>query len=141
MNKHKWYNEIVAWCEGAEIETCSAGIWFSTDYPAWHSGDHQFRIKPQAYRLLWGGGVEPIVKKPHEVADEYAKVAQQAYEDGFVQGKIYAETGRVSDGKPQPKEMKHLYVYIFNGTAMLTETHSGAASGGRYMGKIEVQDD
>ena len=43
--------------------------------------------------------------------------------------------------KPQPKEKKYLYVYIFNGTAMLTETHSGAANGGRYIGKIEVQND
>jgi len=43
--------------------------------------------------------------------------------------------------KPQPKEKKYLYVYIFNGNAMLTETHSGAANGGRYIGKIEVLDD
>ena len=43
--------------------------------------------------------------------------------------------------KPQPKEPKYLYAYIFNGVAMLTETHSGAANGGRYIGKIEVQDD
>ena len=42
--------------------------------------------------------------------------------------------------KPQPKQPKYLYAYIFNGTAMLTEKHSGAASGGRYIGKIEVQD-
>ena len=43
--------------------------------------------------------------------------------------------------KPQPKEKKYLYAYIFNGTAMLTETKAGAASGGRYIGKIEVNDD
>ena len=43
--------------------------------------------------------------------------------------------------KPQPKQTKYLYAYIFNGTAMLTETHSGAANGGRYIGKIEVQND
>jgi len=48
----------------------------------------------------------------------------------------------VASGQPfRFKEKKYLYVYIFNGTAMLTETHSGAASGRRYMGKIEVQDD
>ena len=41
----------------------------------------------------------------------------------------------------QPKEKKYLYAYIFNGTAMLTETHSGAANGGRYIGKIEVQNE
>ena len=43
--------------------------------------------------------------------------------------------------KPQPKEPQYLYAYIFNGTAMLTETKAGAANGARYIGKIEVQDD
>jgi len=37
------------------------------------------------------------------------------------------------------KEKKYLYAYIFN--AMLTESHSSMANGGRYIGKIEVQDD
>ena len=86
MTKHRWHKEIKAWADGAEIEACSAGIWFSTDYPNWDV-NNEFRIKPQ------------------------------------------------------PKEKKYLYVYIFNGTAMLTETHSGAANGGRYIGKIEVQND
>ena len=86
MTQHKWHKEIHAWADGAEIEACSAGIWFSTDYPNWDV-NNEFRIKPQ------------------------------------------------------PKEKKYLYVYIFNGTAMLTETHAGAANGGRYIGKIEVQDD
>ena len=84
--KHKWHKEIKAWADGAEIEACSAGIWFSTDYPNWDV-NNEFRIKPQ------------------------------------------------------PKQPKYLYAYIFNGTAMLTETHSGAANGGRYIGKIEVQND
>jgi hypothetical protein len=42
--------------------------------------------------------------------------------------------------KPQPKQPKYLYVHLFNGTAMLTETKAGAANGGRYIGKIEVDD-
>ena len=86
MTQHKWHKEIKAWADGAEIEACSAGIWFSTDYPNWDV-NNEFRIKPQ------------------------------------------------------PKQPKYLYAYIFNGTAMLTETHSGAANGGRYIGKIEVQND
>ena len=86
MTQHKWHKEIHAWADGAEIEACSAGIWFSTDYPNWHV-NNEFRIKPQ------------------------------------------------------PKQPKYLYAYIFNGTAMLTETHSGAANGGRYIGKIEVEND
>lgn len=86
MTQHKWHKEIHAWADGAEIEACSAGIWFSTDYPNWDV-NNEFRIKPQ------------------------------------------------------PKQPKYLYAYIFNGTAMLTETHSGAANGGRYIGKIEVEND
>ena len=42
--------------------------------------------------------------------------------------------------KPQPKQPKYLYVYLFNGTAMLVEAHCKATSG-KYFGKIEVQDD
>jgi len=45
--KHKWHKEIKAWADGAEIEACRTGIWFSTDYPMWNSDDYQFRIKPQ----------------------------------------------------------------------------------------------
>ena len=98
MTQHKWHKEIKAWADGAEIEACSAGIWFSTDYPNWHV-NNEFRIKPQ----------------PVEV---------------------------VAIGQPfRFKEKKYLYAYIFNGTAMLIETHSGAANGGRYIGKIEVQND
>ena len=47
MTQHKWHKEIKAWADGVEIEACSAGIWFSTDYPNWHSNYYQFRIKPQ----------------------------------------------------------------------------------------------
>ena len=57
MTKHKWYKEIQAWSEGAEIEALKAGIWFTTDYPAWDGGEYQFRIKPQPkqkkYLYVW----------------------------------------------------------------------------------------
>ena len=46
MTQHKWHKEIHAWADGAEIEACSAGIWFSTDYPNWDV-NNEFRIKPQ----------------------------------------------------------------------------------------------
>ena len=45
--QHKWHKEIKAWADGAEIEALKAGIWFTTDYPAWDGGEYQFRIKPQ----------------------------------------------------------------------------------------------
>ena len=55
MTQHKWYKEIQAWSEGSEIEACSAGIWFSTDYPNWHSNYYQFRIKPQTVKFSSSG--------------------------------------------------------------------------------------
>ena len=45
--KHRWHDEIVAWAGGAEIEVLAGGVWFPTDYPAWHDDDDEFRIKPQ----------------------------------------------------------------------------------------------
>jgi len=84
-NRHKWYKEIQAWSEGAEIEYFSKGYgWQVTNGPEW--------CEESEYRI-----------------------------------------------KPQPKQPKYLYAYIFN--AMLTESHSSMANGGRYIGKIEVQDD
>jgi hypothetical protein len=49
--------------------------------------------------------------KPYKMSDQYAKVVQQAYEDGFVQGKIYEQSGRVSCGKTIPEEPQYLYVW------------------------------
>jgi len=116
MNKHKWYNEIVAWAMGSEIEQSLENAsgwtdWHNVVTPTFYTSGAEFRIKP-------------IVKEPKT-------------------GRCLICHSKVNldEEMPQPKEKKYLYVYIFNGTAMLTETHSGAASGGRYMGKIEVQDD
>ena len=44
MNKHKWYKEIQAWSEGAEIEEFSYGVWEERDQPKWHL-NYQYRIK------------------------------------------------------------------------------------------------
>ena len=52
--KHKWHKEIKAWSDGAEIEACSAGIWFSTDYPNWDV-NNEFRIKPQTVKFSSSG--------------------------------------------------------------------------------------
>lgn len=44
--KHKWYNEIVAWASGAEIEYL-ADKWRTCDKnPVW-SEEIEYRIKPQ----------------------------------------------------------------------------------------------
>ena len=44
--KHKWYKEIQAWSEGAEIEEFACGVWEERDQPRWHLY-YQYRIKPQ----------------------------------------------------------------------------------------------
>jgi hypothetical protein len=46
MNKHKWYNEIVAWAMGCQIEEFAYGEWEERDQPKWHL-NYQYRIKPQ----------------------------------------------------------------------------------------------
>lgn len=48
MQKHKWYNEIVAWASGAEIEYYDSGVnnWRDKTFPDWFE-NYQYRIKPQ----------------------------------------------------------------------------------------------
>ena len=52
MKKHKWYNEIVAWASGADIEiryTSRNGYseWVLEQYPNFNSDLIEVRIKPQ----------------------------------------------------------------------------------------------
>jgi hypothetical protein len=44
--KHKWYNEIVAWANRAEIESNGGCGWFRDASPDWNDDDYEFRIKP-----------------------------------------------------------------------------------------------
>jgi hypothetical protein len=44
--KHKWHKEIVAWSEGAEIESNGGCGWFRDASPDWNDDDYEFRIKP-----------------------------------------------------------------------------------------------
>ncbi len=46
MTKHKFYNEIVAWAMGCQIEEFAYGVWEERDQPKWHL-NYQYRIKPQ----------------------------------------------------------------------------------------------
>jgi hypothetical protein len=66
MNKHKWYNEIVAWAEGKTIQ-CRYNQYKSRDTSVWKdytysntpsfNGDLEFRVKPNTvkYRLYLDG--------------------------------------------------------------------------------------
>ena len=52
MNKrHKWYKEICAWADGAEIEYKSKLSvtfgWYDDNDPDWNDENYEFRIKPQ----------------------------------------------------------------------------------------------
>jgi len=55
-NRHKWYNEIVAWAMGCQVEEFSYGVWEERDQPKWHL-NYQYRIKPQPkekkYLYVW----------------------------------------------------------------------------------------
>ena len=45
--KHKWYKEIQAWADGAEIQFFSAGYgWMDAGIPEWLD-ESEYRIKPQ----------------------------------------------------------------------------------------------
>jgi len=48
VQKHKWYNEIVAWASGVEIEFKDqyAELWHRAEEPKWYE-DREYRIKPQ----------------------------------------------------------------------------------------------
>jgi len=46
MTQHKFYNEIVAWAMGCQIEEFACGVWEERDQPKWHL-NYQYRIKPQ----------------------------------------------------------------------------------------------
>jgi len=50
VQKHKWYNEIVAWASGVEIETkhLETGEWITLVQPYWYEdNEYEYRIKPQ----------------------------------------------------------------------------------------------
>jgi len=47
MAQHKWYNEIVAWASGAEIEMKFPDTdWMQNMNLMWDLGNAEFRIKP-----------------------------------------------------------------------------------------------
>jgi hypothetical protein len=46
MKRHKHYNLILAWANGAEIQNeYNNGIWLDEDFPYWYP-DNNYRIKP-----------------------------------------------------------------------------------------------
>jgi hypothetical protein len=45
--KHKHYDLIIAWANGAEIQTSCSGVWASVERPHWRD-EYEYRIKPAA---------------------------------------------------------------------------------------------
>ena len=56
-NRHKWYKEIQAWSEGAEIEQFSYGdgVWGKAIYPIeWDdSGEYRIKTQPKEPKYLY----------------------------------------------------------------------------------------
>jgi len=69
MNKHKWYNEIVAWAEGKTIQfryKSNSFKWKDFDFeptPPFNNVDLEFRVKPNTvkYRLYLCNYTDVIV--------------------------------------------------------------------------------
>lgn len=52
--QHKWYNEIVAWANGAEIEVrFDGGKWLQNLKLCWDWDNAEYRIKPQPKELQY----------------------------------------------------------------------------------------
>ena len=46
MTRHKHYDIIVAWAEGAEVQSKDDDRWMDTLFPTWHP-NNEYRIKPK----------------------------------------------------------------------------------------------
>ena len=131
--KHKWYNEIVAWAGGAEIECRrGTGVWYSVDCPDFNNvADIQFRIKPINIPQTSQQIVKEMTKKFEEELREKEKAFRDAIDEVKVKHQIIE--------KPQPKQKKYLYVYYRDNKVYFLQDKD--ASNRYYIGKIEVQDD
>ena len=127
MTQHKWHKEIKAWADGAEIEACSAGIWFSTDYPNWDV-NNEFRIKQKQIPYWVCCGDTDIRHKSHCRQECFFGTAD--------------EHSKRCGGTVAPKQPKYLYAYVDNSCGMVELTT--ICTGGIipkdmcYIGKIEV---
>ena len=64
MTQHKFYNEIVAWAMGCQIEEFACGVWEERDQPKWHL-NYQYRIKPQPVEVVASGQPFNFKKKQY----------------------------------------------------------------------------
>ena len=88
MSKHKWYNEIVAWASGAEIEFKGRdGIWDDAPNPNWNASV-EYRIKPYPkepqYLYVW---------IPHDEEGEIVITHQKPR--GVLSDSVYKYVGKI----------------------------------------------
>jgi hypothetical protein len=127
--KHKFYNEIVAWAMGCQIEVNKAGTWYETDYPQWYEHNCKFRIKSQPKCTI--------------------KDCQNHVNEGKFIGELCAPCwDYLTNGKGihsqayRNAQNKYLYVYEKNGNFFVyNKSPACAPAYWNYIGRIEVQDD
>ena len=92
MQKHKWYNEIVAWASGAEIEFRfkdylgqSWSDWLPATKPNFDAENAQYRIKPQPkepqYLYVYQGIGELVLEKKNTIVDNMRYIGKIKLED------------------------------------------------------------
>ena len=129
--KHKWYKEIQAWSEGAEIQSKSIdGEWIDIDVDSeWESDEFNFRIKPEP---------KCTVKDCQNHVNEGKFIGELCAPcwDYLTNGKgIHSQAYRNAQNK-------YLYVYEKNGNFFVyNKSPTGAPAYWNYIGKIEVQND
>ena len=127
-NRHKWYKEIQAWSEGAEIEYAVAN---SLNYE-WHPLDSvnrfehrntNFRIKPQPK--------EDIIKMTCCFCGQV--IPYNTYHACTTEHNI----------KPQPKEPQYLYVFadLADWEATRTSVLNRKKDYETYIGKIKLEEE
>ena len=131
VQKHKWYNEIVAWASGAEIEQYHSILgWIAFDGHRDHFFEaNEYRIKPQPKCTV--KDCQNHVNEGKFIGDLCAPCW-----DYLTNGKgIHSQAYRNAQNK-------YLYVYEKNNNFFVyNESPIGAPAHWQYFGKIEVQND
>ena len=143
MQKHKWYNEIVAWASGAEIEYYAYGIWRDWNAQVGWFEDYEYRIKPQPKPeaiediLLW-----LVRHRGYMDLDSYTlDVLLKNFMNDFD-----CKDERIVLSDTQPKPDAYLYVYqnpdLRRGVSMYKEEYKGLVyTQESYIGKIKLEVD
>ena len=160
--RHKWYNEIVAWASGAEIESYAGlndEIWDDEPYPDWNHTVLKFRIKPQPkediikmtccfcgqvipYNTYHACTTEHNIKPQPKELPEIVKHWLNLGADMETIERIAAKV--LSEGfSTQPKEPQYLYVFadLADWEATRTSVLNRKKDYETYIGKIKLEEE